>query len=270
MRHFKISLFLTVVTLAACFDQALAQSDPEEPDFTGTAFFVSDNGLAITNFHVIEGCHRIRIFDPKAGWVKETQIVAMDKVNDLAILKAEVQSRPLPLADRFIFRRGEEVLTLGYPSPGLQGVNQKATFGRINATTGFSDDIRLVQVDVPVQPGNSGGPLLNGKGEVVGVINARLIGDYQNVSYAVKADYLRPLLAHASVSPASPSLSSFSSPTEIVERSESSVVMVLGYEPPNREKVWDFSLAGQVMTENVQNSSRPNHQFIKNIGIGLQ
>jgi S1-C subfamily serine protease len=84
----------------------------------------------------------------------------------------------LPVAEHFDLKRGDEVLTLGYPSPSLQGIQQKATFGKINASTGLGDDHRFVQVDVPIQPGNSGGPLLNNQGAVVGVTTLRLTGNF--------------------------------------------------------------------------------------------
>ena len=196
---------------------------------TGTAFFVSDSGMAVTNHHVIKRCERFTLFDPQAGWKAEAHVVAVDHANDLALLQADVKSKPLAVADRFVLKRGEDVLTLGYPSPGIQGARQKATFGKINADSGIGDDIRHVQVDVPVQPGNSGGPLLNAKGEVVGVMNARLQGGFQNVSYAVKVDYLRLLLSKASIETAAASFFAPSSLVDVVERSQASVVMVLGY-----------------------------------------
>jgi hypothetical protein len=223
----RLSLILALLTFCSS-GNAIAAS-PDAPDSTGTAFFVSGNGVAVTNHHVVEQCKRIVLFDPQAGWAAEAQVVAVDKANDLALLRADVKSRPLPVADSFALKRGEDVLTLGYPSPGIQGTRQKATFGKVNADSGIGDDIRHVQVDVPVQPGNSGGPLLNARGEVVGVINARLRGDFQNVGYAIKADYLRPLLNKASVKTSASSSFASSSVAAVVERCQDSVVMVLGY-----------------------------------------
>lgn len=94
-------------------------------------------------------------------------------------------------------------MTLGYPLVALQGQSQKASFGRVNSLSGIQDDIRFIQIDVPVQPGNSGGPLLDNEGNVVGVVTATLnqlvtlreSGTLpQNVNYAVKSDYVIPLL----------------------------------------------------------------------------
>ncbi|MDP6819526.1 MAG: serine protease, partial [Alphaproteobacteria bacterium] len=99
--------------------------------------------------------------------------------------------------------RGEEVFTLGYPLISAQGQEQKATLGRINAVSGVNNDVRFYQVDTPIQPGNSGGPIINSHGEVVGVVTATLdeiatlresgaLG--QNVNYAVKIAYIFPIL----------------------------------------------------------------------------
>ncbi|MBL8673709.1 MAG: trypsin-like peptidase domain-containing protein, partial [Rhodospirillales bacterium] len=115
-------------------------------------------------------------------------------------------TRPLAFASSAGLKRGEDVFTLGYPSPTLQGQAQKATFGRINALSGLRDDPAELQTDVPVQPGSSGGPLLNRRGAVVGVVAsslARTAGAAapQNVNYAIKSDvvldFLRPHLAPA-------------------------------------------------------------------------
>jgi S1-C subfamily serine protease len=121
--------------------------------------------------------------------------VAIDPANDLAILQADdTISTPIPLAASFSLKRGEEIMTLGYPQPSMQGTQQKATFGRINAESGMRDDPRFIQVDLPLQPGNSGGPLLDKSGYVVGVVTGKLRGQHQNVNYALKIDLLRTLI----------------------------------------------------------------------------
>jgi len=88
---------------------------------------------------------------------------------------------------------------LGYPLITIQGQEQKATFGKVNALSGIQDDIRFLQIDVPIQPSNSGGPLIDRKVRVIGVTNATLdvlntlkeSGSLpQNVNYAVKSDYI--------------------------------------------------------------------------------
>ena len=133
----------------------------------------------------------------------KARIVKTDPPNDLALIKIDAPSIPIPLSMGSGVAKGEDVLTIGYPLLQLQGTEQKATFGRVNSMSGLSGDVRFFQVDVPIQPGNSGGPLINSRGEVIGVITQTLSPTYtlktigvipQNVNYAVKSDYLVPLL----------------------------------------------------------------------------
>lgn len=168
----------------------------------GTGFFVSAQGHLVTNFHVIDGARELNVM--RAGKAIPARIVASDPVNDIAVLKIDGDTRPLPVEFGGGVRRAEEVFTLGYPQIDMQGQAQKATFGRINALTGGDDDVRFLQIDVPIQPGNSGGPLIGPRGQVVGVVTKTLNPAYmlkqgrgvpQNVNYAVKAAYLAPLLA---------------------------------------------------------------------------
>jgi len=168
---------------------------------TGTGFFVSDNGIIVTNYHVIEDAEFLTIKTNNSTF--DAEVLATDPVNDVAILKITYDSKPIPISSYFNVKKGEEVLTLGYPRIDVQGQEQKATFGRINSLSGIKGDVRLTQIDVPIQPGNSGGPLLNKKGEVVGIVTSTLDSIVilqqsgslpQNVNFAVKVDYIIPLL----------------------------------------------------------------------------
>jgi S1-C subfamily serine protease len=168
---------------------------------SGTGFLISDDGLIVTNHHVIDGAKTIEVH--RGSNIYIASIVARDPANDVAILKTDMKGRPLNLASARASQRGDEVLTVGYPLSTFAGESQKATFGRINATSGIMDDARYLQIDIPIQPGNSGGPLINRRGEVIGVVSARLDDEAvyrrtgalpQNVNYAVKADYIAVLL----------------------------------------------------------------------------
>ncbi|MDR0476633.1 MAG: serine protease [Desulfobulbaceae bacterium] len=208
-------------------DRQQEQRRPAPVIISGTGFFVSDNGLFATNYHVAGECSRVVIINTGNGREIPARLVQADGVNDLAVLRADVpRSTPIPLAFGFNLKPGEDVLTLGYPDPERMGLQQKATFGLVNAATGIQDDPRLCQVDLPIQPGNSGGPLLSLKGEVVGIVTARLKGDVQNVNYAVKVDYLRQLLEKRGVASQSGSDNKMSRP-EVVEAFKNSVVLVL-------------------------------------------
>lgn len=160
-------------------------------------------GIMVTCYHTVKEAKNISIWHEASQKSYKAHVLKFDKDNDIAILKVDnLSSKPVPLAAAFAERRGEEVLTLGYPIVDVQGFEQKASFGRVNAHKGYKDDARFAQVDVPIHPGNSGGPLFNNKGEVVGIIAASLgrktleaTGTIpQNVSYVVKVDYLWPLL----------------------------------------------------------------------------
>ena len=121
---------------------------------------------------------------------------------------------------------GEDVFTMGFPNPELQGMNPKLTKGSINSLTGLKDDLRLYQVSVPVQPGNSGGPLLDA--ETAFGISGSLP---QNVNYAVKSTYAQTLLDTlpdvVKKLPAPANKTAFES---VAARVEKSIVMVFAYE----------------------------------------
>jgi S1-C subfamily serine protease len=98
---------------------------------------------------------------------------------------------------------GQDVFTVGYPNPGLQGVSAKYTKGTISSLTGFKDDLRLYQISIPIQPGNSGGALLDEHGNALGVVMAMLNAKTtfqvsgslpQNVNYAVKSLYAQAMI----------------------------------------------------------------------------
>ncbi len=168
---------------------------------SGTGFFLSENGYIATNFHVVAGAKKIlvRTANGEMGAV----IVLSDQINDVAVIKAPVLGKPLSIGDVPTAVAGTPVYTVGFPNPVVQGFEPKLTKGDINSTTGLKDDPRMFQISVPVQPGNSGGPLLNERGAVIGLITAQLNSVNalvtsgvlpQNVNYALKANYLKPLI----------------------------------------------------------------------------
>jgi len=188
-----------------------AESKPEFPTYvpqqtrkevgysTGTAFLVSEDGYLVTNSHVIEKATRVSVIVD--GREIPAIVQRVDSKSDLALLKIDYRGKPLPIALAGI-RRGDEVFTLGFPLISIQGQEQKATFGRVNALSGIRDDQTYLQVDVPIQPGNSGGPLISSEGYVVGVVTATLdqvnvlrrAGTIaQNVNYAIKGNYVSDL-----------------------------------------------------------------------------
>jgi S1-C subfamily serine protease len=169
---------------------------------TGSGFFIHVNGYIATNHHVIDKAKSIQV-EVKTGntsvnYTAKVQMV--DKTNDLAILKIEdSQFVPLPLLPYQIKRDGlaevgASVFTLGYPL-ALNGMGKEVKFtdGKVSSRTGYEQNINSYQTTVPVQPGNSGGPLFNDQGQLVGVINA-IFKNTDNVSYAIKTAYLVNLI----------------------------------------------------------------------------
>ena len=178
-----------------------------EAAFSGTGFCVHPDGYVLTNHHVIEGAREILARSPRQRCVLEP--VFADPTNDLALLRAAA-----PLAGVATFRDGpqarlgEAVIVVGYPLGGLLGSGPQVTTGNVSSLIGPGDDTRSLQFTAPTQSGNSGGPLLDGDGAVVGVVSSKLnvvrvhemTGDIpQNVNFAIKAALARGFLEAAGV-----------------------------------------------------------------------
>jgi S1-C subfamily serine protease len=211
---------------------------PEQAGASGSGVFVSSKGIIVTAFHVIENGNKILVRTSKGDY--PAKVVSGDRKNDLALLQLEGMNTPLkvaPIAGSSSVKLGETVFTLGFPNIGVQGFNLKMTKGEISSTTGIQDDPRQFQISVPVQPGNSGGPLFDSKGNVVGIVVAKLnatmmvehTGDLpQNVNYAVKSAYLLPLLEeYRSEMPSSKDESDSEKMEEVVSEVRDACVMIL-------------------------------------------
>jgi len=182
----------------------LAQKKPKAPDGTpdfsnyaafGSGFWVSADGWLLTNSHVV-GLATTVDLRMRDGTIIQAKIVKTDTVNDLALLKASsAPSSWLPVSKvEAELKLGQTVFTIGYPNPEIQGVEPKFTDGRISSVTGINDSKNHYQTTVPIQHGNSGGPLVDLlTGWVVGIVDARLEDQRSgagvaNVSYAIKSN----------------------------------------------------------------------------------
>jgi S1-C subfamily serine protease len=172
-----------------------------EPKSTGTGFAISDDGYIITNEHVAGKGATVRI--RTANGVLSAKVVRVDKANDIALLKAQGVFAPLPVISSRRIRLGSTVATVGFPNTDLQGFAPKLAKGEIASLAGAQDDARHFQISVPIQPGNSGGALVDARGNVVGVVVAKLSQKTavavtgtlaENVNYAVKSSYLLSFL----------------------------------------------------------------------------
>jgi S1-C subfamily serine protease len=174
--------------------------------YSGTGFLFSAEDYVITNWHVVRGNNNIKVKFLNGENIK-AKVALKDPQNDIAFLKLERQPQlppsDLKLGDSSKMKMGDEVFTIGYPVYWLLGKNPKYTKGEVNALSGIKDNPKVFQISVQIQPGNSGGPLFNSKGEVIGIMQAALdpkvaIGTYgtlpQNVNYAIKSRYISALL----------------------------------------------------------------------------
>ena len=160
--------------------------------FGGTGFALSSNGYILTSHHVIEKSDSVYVQNYKGDSYK-VKMVYSDPVNDIAILKI-VDTGFSPLAalpyslKRSSAGMGEQVFTLGYPKDDV-------VFGKgyLSSKTGFNGDTLAYQVAINVYPGNSGGPLLDNYGNVIGIINAKE-SNSDGAAFAVKSKYIAEAL----------------------------------------------------------------------------
>jgi len=203
---------------------------PTPPSSTsGSGFFVSKLGHVITNQHVVGKCQSVTVGDSAKKQVN-AEILDTDMRNDLALLKIsstkmasddtmslirklgiKIASRNVPLSSNGLLRPedvelGERVMVSGYPFGEIFSDTIKVTGGMVSATRGMGDDSGQFQIDAAVQPGNSGGPIYDGNGNIVGVVVsqlnklkvAKVIGSLpENVNFGIKASTVRQFLTSA-------------------------------------------------------------------------
>ena len=138
---------------------------------TGTAFFVSIQGHAITNAHVVKDCQAVTV----RGTDQALVVLSQDVVNDLALLKVDrkvdaiAKLHPEPRD----IRQGEEIHVFGYPLAPVLAASGNVTPGLVSALSGIGNSSSQIQISAPVQPGSSGSPVLDRKGRVVGVVTSK-------------------------------------------------------------------------------------------------
>ncbi len=172
----------------------------EKAPSSGSGFLVSKNGIVATNAHVVSGYKIIsaEFLTDKGKKTYKLKVLFKDDDNDIAILKIDdgafkpVTDLPYGIEDKH--SEGENIFTLGFPLAHVMGSDFKVADGIISSKTGPEGNIRYMTISVPLQPGNSGGPLFNENGDIVGITSARLTGGTQNVSYGLKAIYLNNLI----------------------------------------------------------------------------
>lgn len=167
---------------------------------SGTGFFINNQGYFVSNNHVVDICYEVKT--KNQGIIYQANIISVDQVNDLAIGKINISKNThIPLSNGA--KLGEDVLVAGYPLSRLLGESIKVTRGIISSLSGMRNDYGIFQMDAAVQAGNSGGPIINNLGELVGVTvskaNAEVFLEQtgslpENINYGIKSETLETFL----------------------------------------------------------------------------
>lgn len=184
--------------LNGSINSALGAAD-DSFNASGSGFVFDSRGYVLTNHHVIQDASQIVVELTVNGEVKkfDAELIQSDETNDLALIRIIDM---VPMDIKYAFKpagseeMGVEIFTLGYPL-ALNGMGKSVKFvdGKVSSKTGYEGAINSYQTSIPVQPGNSGGPVFNKNGEVIGIVNAKIKGA-DNVSYAVKINYAKNLI----------------------------------------------------------------------------
>lgn len=168
----------------------------------------SQAGHALTSYHVVERCGSITAVDHNAVRIRAS-LESSDRISDLAVIKLDAAASSVAtFAPKGSIQRGAQVIVVGFPLQGVLASQANVTAGTISATAGIRGDARWFQITAPVQPGNSGGPVLDEWGRVIGLVVASLdaqtifeiFGDIpENVNFAIGADLLRVFLRASSI-----------------------------------------------------------------------
>ena len=168
---------------------------------SGTGFAISSNGYVITNNHVIDGCDKVKLHHKGDEII--TKVINLDITNDIALLKGEFKpSKILPLSIETT-KLLQDIYVAGYPFGKNISTSVKVTKGIISSLLGIGNNYSNFQIDAAIQPGNSGGPILNNKGNVIGVVVAKLNRKYiqkkfgvipENTNFGIKTKIVKKLL----------------------------------------------------------------------------
>ena len=170
---------------------------------TGTAFFINQQGNIVSNYHVVQACANIEVRN--VFFKAKAKLLYTDNINDLAVLIVDT----IPPSSVGYFRSGKElrvgddIITIGYPLGSILGESVKVTKGNISSLTGIANDSSILQISASIQPGSSGGPLLDNSGNIVGIVSSKLselamlkaTGSLpQNINFAIKSQAVQLFL----------------------------------------------------------------------------
>ena len=216
--------------------QSIGSKPKHSAKGSGSGAVISPAGHIVTAAHVIKGATYLEIVTPAGTF--PAKVLNNDEQNDVALLKVDQTfDSHIRVGRSSEVRLGQSVATIGFPNIGIQGHSPKVTQGMISSENGVQNDIRMWQISVPIQPGNSGGPLLDEHGKLIGVVVASLslraiqiTGSVpQNVNYAIKGVYLEPLLSFNKLAPDGTTEPVPASFQDMIATAQKSSVLILVY-----------------------------------------
>ena len=201
---------------------------------SGSGFYINNKGYALTNNHVVEICKQmVAVVDGREILLR---VLNTDKINDVAVLKTDYKSRSYIKINEDGAKLGENVIAVGYPLAGRLSDSVKITRGIVSSLSGLDNNIGQIQIDAALQPGNSGGPVLNEKGELIGIASAGLNkllmakeAKYipENVNFAVASPIVVNILKSKKIKYTTPNMFSGSySNTELAELGDKSTIQL--------------------------------------------
>ena len=205
--YFFVLLFITSCTTPHQLNNPSSLQINTSDVATGTGFLFSSSDYVITSYHVVHGAKSIQVRLVNGERIDAT-VSLKDTNNDIAVLKLSQsptsRQNIIVLGDSSSVKTGDRVFTYGFPLVDLLGdAEPRYSEGFVNSLSGISNDPRLFQVSIPIQPGNSGGPVFNEKGELIGIATSsidsvqtqKVFGSIpQNVNFAIKSSYINSLL----------------------------------------------------------------------------
>lgn len=225
--------FCCLIFLFTCCYSSIgnAQENTKEIFATGTAFSITANGFLLTSAHILNGKDRIEVMIPGKNLLIPAKLIALDRTADLALLKINVDTFPLPIIEWKNVSSGLDIVALGFPNPQTLGESLKITSGIINSIDSNKTTPFLFQFSADIRPGNSGGPVLSLSGDVVGVAHGYLSytrsnQPSQNVNYAVNSSRIIDFLKKENIDYSRGVSTLNFRPQEIFSKYEKSIYLV--------------------------------------------
>lgn len=225
--------FYSVILLFTCWFSSIssAQETTKSIIVTGTAFSVTKNGFLLTSAHIVNEKDKIEVFIPDKNLSIPARLIALDRTADLALLKINNATNPLPIIDWTNVSSGLDIVALGFPNPQVLGESLKITSGIINSIDSNKLTPFLFQFSAQIHPGNSGGPVLSVAGDVVGVVHGYLTftrshQPSQNVNFAINSSRIIDFLKKEKIDYVTGVSANTLRPQEIFSKYEKSIYLV--------------------------------------------